>query len=118
LSPTTPVQVALPQLLDFGAQRHAQVKERLLRNTATLVRLTEMSPVNMRPAQGGWSAVLRLPLPACEDWALILLEQQHVLVQPGWFYDFMDDRVVVVSLLTKELDFAEGIERLVRHASM
>ena len=117
LSPNTPVQVALPHLLDFGAQRHAQVKQRLLRNVATLVRLTEDSPVSMWPVQGGWSAVLRLPLIVSEDWALIVLEQQHVLVQPGWFYDFTDDRIVVVSLLTKEDELAEGIKRLVHCAS-
>lgn len=52
-----------------------------------------------------------------EDWALIVLEQQHVLVQPGWFYDFTDDRIVVVSLLTKEDELAEGIKRLVHCAS-
>ena len=117
-SPNIPVQTALPQLLDFGARRHAQVKKRLLSNAVTLARLTENSPVGMRPVHGGWSAVLMLPLIASEDWSLILLEQQHVLVQPGWFYDFTDDRIVVVSLLTQEALFAEGIERLVRHASM
>jgi aspartate/methionine/tyrosine aminotransferase len=117
LSPNTPVQVALPQLLDFGAQRHAQVKQRLLRNTATLLRLTENSPVNVWPAQGGWSAVLRLPLTMSEDWALVLLGEQNLLVQPGWFYDFTDDRIVVVSLLTDENDFAQGIEQIVRRAS-
>ena len=117
LSPNTPVQVALPQLLDFGAQRHVQVKKRLLQNTATLLRLTENSPVNVWPAQGGWSAVLRLPLTVSDDWALVLLDEQRVLVQPGWFYDFTDDRIVVVSLLTEEDDFAQGIERLVSRAS-
>jgi alanine-synthesizing transaminase len=117
LSPNTPVQVALPQLLDFGAQRHAQVKERLLRNTAALHQLTANSAVNVWPAQGGWSAVLRLPLTAPEDWALTLLDEQRVLVQPGWFYDFTDDRIVVVSLLTEENEFARGIERLVAQAS-
>jgi hypothetical protein len=117
LSPNTPVQVALPELLDFGAQRHAQVKRRLLRNAATLRQLTENSAVNVWPAQGGWSAVLRLPLTVSEDWALLLLDELHVLVQPGWFYDFTDDRIVVVSLLTEESDFARGIERLVSRAS-
>jgi aspartate/methionine/tyrosine aminotransferase len=117
LSPNTPVQVALPRLIDFGAQRHAKVKQRLLQNAATLTRLTKHSPVDSWEVQGGWSAVLRLPLTVTEDWALILLEQQRVLVQPGWFYDFTDDRIVVVSLLTKEDEFSEGIERLVHRAS-
>ena len=117
LSANTPVQVALPHLLDFGAQRHAQVKQRLLHNTTTLLRLTENSPVNVWPAQGGWSAVLRLPLTVSEDWALVLLQEQHLLVQPGWFYDFTDDRIVVVSLLTQEPQFADGIGRIVARTS-
>ncbi len=117
LSPNTPVQVALPQLLDFGAQRHAQVKQRLHCNAATLRQLTANSAVDVLPAQGGWSAALKLPLTVSEDWALLLLEELHVLVQPGWFYDFTDDRIVVVSLLTRENDFAHGIERLVSRAS-
>lgn len=113
LSPNTPAQVALPHLLDFGAQRRAKVKQRLLRNAATLVQLTENSPVDSWAVHGGWSAVLRLPLTVAEDWALVLLEQQHLLVQPGWFYDFADDRIIVVSLLTKDAAFTEGIERLI-----
>jgi hypothetical protein len=58
-----------------------------------------------------------LPLTVSDDWALVLLDDQRVLVQPGWFYDFTDDRIVVVSLLTEENDFAQGIERLVSRAS-
>ncbi len=117
LSPNTPVQVALPELLDQGAQRHAQVKQRLSQNYAALARLVQDSPVSLCPIQGGWSAVLRLPLTTAQDWAALLLEQQHLLVQPGWFYDFAEDGIVIVSLLTPEANFAEGITRLLNCVS-
>ena len=113
LSPNTPVQVALPDLLDVGAQRRTRVQRRLQQNLQTAVRLTSGTPVTLRPVEGGWSAVLRLPLIASGDWAMTLLERKQLLVQPGWLYDFADDRIVVVSLLTREAEFEEGILRLV-----
>ena len=117
LSPNTPVQVALPALLDFGAKRQMQVKQRLRRNRETLVQLTKDTVVSVRPVLGGWSAVLSLPLTTSADWATVLLERQQLIVQPGWFYDFADDRIVVVSLLTEESAFAEGIRRLITGAA-
>ena len=117
LSPNTPVQVALPDLLEVGFRRQTQVQRRLLQNVQTAIRLTDGTPVSLRPVQGGWSAVLTLPLPTCGDWATMLLERQQLLVQPGWFYDFADDRIIVVSLLTEAAEFAEGMRRLIRCAA-
>ena len=57
--------------------------------------------------------MLSLPLTEPDDWATALIEREHVLVQPGWFYDFNDDRLIVLSLLTPEADFAEGVTRIV-----
>ncbi len=113
LPPNTPVQVALPDLFEVGFRRQSQVRQRLLGNMQTAIRLTEGTPVSLRPVQGGWSAVLTLPLPRRGDWATILLERQQVLVQPGWFYDFADDRIIVVSLLTGAAEFTEGMRRLI-----
>jgi hypothetical protein len=36
-------------------------------------------------------------------------------VQPGWFYDFPEEAYVVLSLITPEGDFSEGVARLVAH---
>jgi alanine-synthesizing transaminase len=106
LSLNTPVQVALPQLLDLGAQRQARIQQRLLRNYAELTRLLESSPISMRSSQGGWTVVLQLPN--------LSIDESHLLVQPGWFYDDTQEGIVVVSLLTPENQFDEGISRLVR----
>ncbi|MGA3026683.1 MAG: pyridoxal phosphate-dependent aminotransferase, partial [Bryobacteraceae bacterium] len=51
-----------------------------------------------------------------EEWALLLLDRHGVLVQPGFFYDFETEAFLVVSLLTPEGVFAEGIERAARQA--
>jgi aspartate/methionine/tyrosine aminotransferase len=60
--------------------------------------------------QGGWYAVVPLEKSRTDaEWALHLLNHHNVLVQPGYFYDFAQESIVVVSLLTKEDDFAHGI---------
>ena len=44
-----------------------------------------------------------------QEWCLKLLEEQQVLVQPGWFYDVELEPVIIVSLLTPvERARAEG----------
>ena len=44
--------------------------------------------------------------------AAVLLEHQHDLVQPGYFFDLEGGPYLVVSLLTKPDTFAEGLRRL------
>ena len=116
LSANTPVQEALPELLTMGLSRQADVKRRLLTNLRALEALTRGSAVSARPVRGGWSAVLSLPLTEPLDWATTLLEQERVLVQPGWFYDFADERLIVVSLLAPVAEFVEGLTRIVKRA--
>ena len=43
---------------------------------------------SLLPIEGGWSAILRVPATRSdEDWALALLAEDGVLVQPGYFFD-------------------------------
>ena len=64
----------------------------------------------MLRAEGGWYAVVRLPATRSDDeWALCLLEECSVLVQPGWLYDFEGGPFAVISLLVPEPAFAEGV---------
>lgn len=113
LSLNTPVQVALPELLEYSVRRRARIQQRLLHNYRILEHRVRDTPVSLRATQGGWSAVLQLPNLALEDWSLHLLTQANLLVQPGWFYDDTQEGIVVVSLLTPEHEFSEGLERLV-----
>ena len=41
-----------------------------------------------------------------------LISRRQVLVQPGYFFDMPSEPYAVVSLLTPEDVFAEGIQRL------
>jgi aspartate/methionine/tyrosine aminotransferase len=64
--------------------------------------------------EGGWSAVLRLAPPEPDrDLALFLLDRAGVLVQPGWFFNFGGDDLVVLSLLPEPGIFDEGLARIV-----
>jgi alanine-synthesizing transaminase len=47
-----------------------------------------------------------------EDLAIHLLATKNVYVHPGHFYDFPADGYLIVSLITPEPHFAEGIARL------
>jgi alanine-synthesizing transaminase len=87
----------------------------LRRNLAALDRALESLPGAGRyPVEGGWSAVVRfLPPENGEDLALFLLEAVGVLVQPGWFFDFGREDVVVLSLIVDPSDFDEGLARIV-----
>ena len=41
-----------------------------------------------------------------------LLREHDVLVQPGYFYDFENPGIIVLSLLTAPEIFREGVRRL------
>ena len=49
-----------------------------------------------------------------DEMAVALLERSSVLVHPGHFFDFDRDGFLVVSLIPREVEFREGIGRLLR----
>ena len=114
LSVGTPVQSALPGLLQAGAVIRRQILERVQRNRRALVAaLGAHSPCTLLPAEAGWCAILRVPeIMSDEAWARTLLEQDSVLVQPGYFFDLSMGATLVLSLIVEERVFAEGIARL------
>jgi aspartate/methionine/tyrosine aminotransferase len=116
LSPNAPVQLALPSLLGLRAGLQRQVLARLQHNLAELDRRLAAQPACSRlKLEGGWYAVLRVPATRSdEDLAVELLTTHGVYVHPGHFFDFPADGYLVVSLLTPEQDFAEGIRVLLR----
>jgi aspartate/methionine/tyrosine aminotransferase len=118
LSPGASVQHALPLLLALSASSRRAILARARDNHATLARLTAGSAVTPLAAEGGWYAVARLPSVRTEEaWVEGLLEERDVLVQPGFFYDFVGEAFVVVSLLTPEAEFFEGVSRLVEYVA-
>ena len=113
LSVGTPVQCAAPVLLDAGISIREQIRRRTAENLRELRRLVGGSAFGLLEVEGGWYATVQVPrIRSEEEWVLELLERLNVLVQPGFFYDFEHEGFVVVSLLTPEAIFKEGIEHL------
>ena len=114
LSVGTPVQHALPALLQVGDEVQSAIAARLKMNLEALRRETAGTALDALRVEGGWYAVLAVPrMCADEEWVLRLLHEDGVWVQPGWFYDFPDRGYLVVSLLTPTEVFIEGVRRLV-----
>jgi len=108
LSVATPVQIALPRLLEASVRVRAQILERTRTNLALLRRLTV--PLHV---EGGWYATLQVPRTKSEEeWAITLLDRRDVLVQPGFYFDFESEAFLILSLLTPPDVFAEGLKRL------
>jgi aspartate/methionine/tyrosine aminotransferase len=114
LSVNTPVQQALGDLMALRITVQAPVRARLAANRGLLDEaLRPPHPARALPCEGGWSAVLRVPATRSdEEWALALLEEDGVLVHPGFFFDFTTEGRLVVSLLPEEDVFREGVRRL------
>lgn len=119
LSVATPVQRALPQLLDAAEQIQPRIRERLLANLDDLRARVRGQPLDLLPADGGWTALLRLPaVHELDDlgWARRLLEA-GVLVQPGFLFDLPAPPRVAVSLLTPPEVLGRGVARLLECVS-
>jgi alanine-synthesizing transaminase len=114
LSVNAPVQLAIPRFLE---QRHTfqkQVMSRVRRNLAELDRqLALHKAVSRLTVEGGWCAVLRVPLTRSdEDLALTLLNDSGLYIHPGHFYDFATGRFLILSLLVPETKIEQGITKI------
>jgi alanine-synthesizing transaminase len=118
LSVSTPVQIAASRLLTDGVVVRERILARVRANDATLRQIVSSVPsIEALNADGGWSAVLRVPATRSEeDLVLELLERDGVLVHPGFFFDFPHEAYLVVSLLVEPAAFAEGVSRLLARA--
>jgi hypothetical protein len=108
LSVATPVQIALPRLLEASVAVRAEITKRTQANLALLKSIAR--PMHV---EGGWYATLQVPRTKSEEeWALHLLDRRDVLVQPGFYFDFEAEAFLVLSLLTRPDVFAEGLWRV------
>ena len=119
LSVNTPVQVALPSLLSAGVKIRTAIQQRIRHNLELVRGAVARHPAcDLLNAEGGWSAVVRVPAIRSEDQlALELFDRERILVHPGYFFDFVHEAYVVVSLLPREDVFAGAIERTLTCAS-
>jgi hypothetical protein len=114
LSVSTPAQVGAPSLIEQGRDVRDRILERTRGNHRLLASRVANAPgVSMLNADGGWSAVLRVPATASEEQiALDLLERHGVVVHPGYLFDFAHEAFLVVSLLPEPPTFERGIDRV------
>jgi len=114
LSVSTASMLALPALLSSGATTRNAILARCSSNLTFLKRFCGEHPLlTLLHVEGGWYATLRLPATRTDEaWALALLDQHGALVQPGYFFDFAESAVIVLSLLTEPETFAQGVALL------
>jgi hypothetical protein len=114
LSVGTPVQKALPQLLEIGEGLQEQLLRRIRLNAVMLRQLVHNSAATCLHVEAGWSAIVRLPnIFSEEEWTTRFLEECSVIVQPGYFFDMPEEPYVVLSLITPEEEFTKGVNRMV-----
>src|SRR5580704_272639 len=108
LSMNAPIQSAMPALLGQRKNIQRQLLERVHANLAELDRqLAQQKNCQRLSVDGGWYAVLRVPVTRSdEDLAIELVREKSVMVHPGHFYDFPSDGYLVLSLITKEEEFS------------
>jgi alanine-synthesizing transaminase len=114
LSMNAPIQWASPALLEQRKSIQPQLLDRTLANLAELDRqLAAQKTCQRLHVEGGWYAVLRVPVTQTGDeLAVDLLRRKSVLVHPGHFYDFPSDGYLVLSLITQKAEFAEALQRV------
>jgi alanine-synthesizing transaminase len=116
LSVATPVQLALRDLLDRGADVRRQIRARVGANLRELERVVSRYPsYRLLAGAGGWYAVVQVPSTQPEEeMVLSLLEHDRVLVHPGYFFDFGFEAFMVVSLLPRSDEFSGAVDAMCR----
>jgi hypothetical protein len=119
LSVATPVQIAASRLLTAGGAVRTAIHQRVRHNLTVLrAAVRRFTACEVLKVEGGWSAVIRVPSTCSEEQLVLdLLEREHVVVHPGYFFDFTREAYLIVSLLPDPRQFAPAIERVLRVAS-
>jgi alanine-synthesizing transaminase len=114
LSTNAPSQWATPIFLNERHGFQKQLMARARKNLAELDRqLAAQKSCARLEVEGGWYAVLRAPATRSdEELAIELLEKNDVYVHPGHFFDFPAEGHLIVSLITPEPTFSEGMHHL------
>jgi alanine-synthesizing transaminase len=116
LSVAAPVQHAAPSLLALVDDVGAQILLRVRENRETLARALAGSAAQLYDAEGGWSAIVRLPSTQSEEeWTLALLDD-GVLCHPGFFFD-LPPTAIVISLLVTPPALAAALPAILRRCN-
>jgi len=113
LSVSTPVQLAAARLIAAGHGIRAAIASRIRENLGTLQRGVRAHPaITLREPEGGWSAVLEVPATSSDEALVLKILDAHVLVHPGYFFDFARGAFLVVSLLPSPDIFRDALDRV------
>lgn len=114
LSVSTPVQYAAPHWLELTTTLQEPIQRRVRSNLLFLqTQLDNHSSCRLLRTEGGWYAILQSEaFTPEEDLILTLLEKDNVLVHPGYFFDFVNEGFLILSLLPQTEIFHEGVSRL------
>lgn len=114
LSAGTPAQAGLAELLEAGGSVRRQIRERIGANFAALREgLDGIAGCRVLPCSGGWNVVVRLPAGReDEEFSEGLLDEAGVYCHPGYFFDFGEENVIVVSLLPPPTEFTAGLRAI------
>lgn len=113
LGVATPVQLALPRLLELRHVFRERVDARIEENAALLRAFAAEHPrVTLVEPQAGWMQPLRLPgFRSSEEWAMLALEQD-VALYAGDSFDFESGSHVVVSRIVPPENMKYGLRGL------
>ncbi len=114
LGVTTAVQLAAPAILDAVDPWQDTLRARLHHNRARLLAHCADTALTVMPSEGGWYALVELPRTRSDDaWIELLVREEAIAVQPGYFYDIAEPGTVVLSLLLSPEVFDDAVGRLV-----
>ncbi len=114
LSVNTPVQNAIGDWLLYEKDIQDQINQRVKVNWQFLKQHLDKH-AQLLSVQGGWYATLRIPTVKSEEqWVLQFLAEDHVLVHPGYFFDFEREAYIIVSLLSPTEIFKMAVSRLMK----
>lgn len=118
LSAGSPAMNALPFLLQRTDQFVNTLQERLSLNLAAARKIFAGmgSPFRVLRCDGGWTALLEYPRYATEEETVLgLLRNEHIAVQPGYFFDLERDGYLALSLILEPEVFHAALLRVHRY---
>ena len=113
LSVNTSVQVALPELLKVTPPVRSAILQQVKSNYNFLKDSLFNSQCSVLCTEGGWWTILKVPhTKSDEAWTLELLDQSGVYLFPGYFFEFLEECYLVVSLLAERESFQSAVKNI------
>jgi len=115
LSVNTPTQNALARWISKKDEIQKEILTRIKQNLTFLhSQVHASSHCQFYNVEGGWYVVIKIPsMLSEEEWVLKFLEDDHVYVHPGYYFDFEQEAFIIICLLPPPQMLQQGIERII-----